>query len=95
MARFRSRETMRNPDITNAISHATCTTAIDLNAAAIITVTQSGRTARMISKYRPDCTIIDTSPAFSATSTACSKSSSASFTLSSFALSYEFFASAR
>ena len=58
MARFRSRETMRNPDITNAISHATCTTAIDLNAAAIITVTQSGRTARMISKYRPDCTII-------------------------------------
>lgn len=58
MARFKQRHTMRNPDITNAISHATCTTAIDLNAAAIITVTQSGRTARMISKYRPDCPII-------------------------------------
>lgn len=57
-ARFKARETMSNPDITNAISHATCTTAGDLNAAAIITVTQSGRTARMISKYRPDCTII-------------------------------------
>ncbi len=57
-ARFKARETMSNPDITNAISHATCTTASDLNAAAIITVTQSGRTARMISKYRPDCTII-------------------------------------
>ncbi len=56
--RFKMRETMSNPDITNAISHATCTTAIDLNAAAIITVTQSGKTARMISKYRPDCNII-------------------------------------
>ncbi|MEY8392245.1 pyruvate kinase [Lachnospiraceae bacterium 45-W7] len=57
-ARFKMRHTLSNPDITNAISHATCTTAIDLNAAAIITVTQSGKTARMISKYRPDCNII-------------------------------------
>ncbi len=57
-ARFKMRETMSNPDITNAISHATCTTAIDLNAAAIITVTESGETARMISKYRPTCNII-------------------------------------
>ncbi|EOT28388.1 pyruvate kinase [Eubacterium sp. 14-2] len=57
-ARFKARQNPDNPDITNAISHATCTTANDLNAAAIITVTQSGRTARMISKYRPDCTII-------------------------------------
>ncbi len=44
--------------ITNAISHATCTTALDLGATAIITVTQSGYTARMISKFRPDCPII-------------------------------------
>ena len=57
-ARFKSRENLSNPDITNAISHATCTTANDLKAAAIITVTQSGKTARMISKYRPDCPII-------------------------------------
>ena len=47
-----------NKDVTNAISHATCTTAMDLNAAAIITVTKSGKTARMISKYRPNCPII-------------------------------------
>ena len=47
---------MRNT--TDAISHATCTTAHDLNAAAIITVTKSGHTARMISKFRPDCMII-------------------------------------
>lgn len=56
--RFKERETSENKDVTNAISHATCTTAIDLNAAAIITVTKSGKTARMISKYRPDCPII-------------------------------------
>lgn len=47
-----------NPDITDAISHATCTTAMDLNAKAIVTVTKSGSTARMISRYRPSCDII-------------------------------------
>ena len=56
--RFKQRESVSNPDITNAISHATCTTASDLNAAAIITVTRSGRTARMVSKYRPGIPII-------------------------------------
>lgn len=56
--RFASHERQANPDITDAISHATCTTAHDLNAKAIVTVTKSGRTARMISKYRPDCAII-------------------------------------
>ena len=49
-------------DITNAISHATCTTAMDLNAAAIVTVTKSGKTARMISKYRPYCPIVGGTP---------------------------------
>ena len=52
LQRFRQRRTMCNPDVTNAISHATCTMAGDLSAAAIVTVTKSGRTARMISKYR-------------------------------------------
>lgn len=56
--RFKQRMTMSNPDVTNAISHATCTMAGDLNAASIITVTKSGRTARMVSKYRPECPII-------------------------------------
>lgn len=55
---MRKRDVMINPDITNAIAHATCTTAMDLNASAIITVSKSGRTARMISKYRSDCLII-------------------------------------
>ena len=43
---------------TSAISHATCSTAHDLNAAAVVTVTKSGRTARMISKFRPNCPIL-------------------------------------
>ena len=47
-----------NPDITDAICHATCTTAHDLNAKAIVTVTKSGRSGRMISRYRPECDII-------------------------------------
>ena len=45
-------------NVTNAISHATCTTAHDLDAAAILTLTVSGTTARMISKFRPACPII-------------------------------------
>ncbi len=56
--KFAENNVMGDPSVTNAISHATCTTAIDLGAAAIITVTQSGYTARMISKFRPDCPII-------------------------------------
>lgn len=55
--RFVSIERRANPDVTDAISHATCTTAHDLNAKAIITVTKSGKTARMISRYRPECDI--------------------------------------
>ena len=56
--RFRNRKNNISPDITNAISHATCMTAMDLGAAAIISVTKSGGTARMVSKYRPTCPII-------------------------------------
>jgi pyruvate kinase len=45
-------------NITNAISYATCTTALQLKASAIISVTQSGQTAKMISRFRPACPII-------------------------------------
>ena len=58
VGRFARRDIDEAPNVTNAISHATCTTAHDLNAAAIITVTKSGTTARMISKYRPAVDII-------------------------------------
>ncbi len=56
--RFKQMEYDTNPDVTNAISHAACTTAYDLGATAIITVTKSGTTARMISKFRPEHPII-------------------------------------
>ena len=56
--RFRLRDMEIFPNVTNAISHATVTTAMDLNAAAIITVTKTGQTARMISKFRPNSCII-------------------------------------
>ena len=45
-------------DVTSAISHATCTTAHDLGAVAILTVSKTGMTARSISKFRPACPII-------------------------------------
>lgn len=43
--------------ITDAISHATCTIAMDLGANAILTPTVSGFTARMVSRYRPKAPI--------------------------------------
>ena len=45
-------------DVTTAISHACCATAMDLNASAIITVTMSGFTANKISRYQPECMVI-------------------------------------
>ena len=54
---FKKDERDDEPDVTNAISHATCMTAIDLKANAILAVSKTGSTARMISKYRPNCLI--------------------------------------
>jgi pyruvate kinase len=48
--------------IADAVSHATRETACDLGAAAIITPTISGHTARVISKYRPHCPIVAVTP---------------------------------
>ncbi len=56
--RFFNHDRKGNPDVTDAICHATCTTAYDLNAKAIVTVTKSGRSARMIAGYRPASDII-------------------------------------
>ena len=49
-------------DTTNAICDAACTTARDVKATAIIAVTKSGYTARRVSKFRPQETIIATTP---------------------------------
>ncbi|MCB2355941.1 pyruvate kinase [Clostridium estertheticum] len=56
----RNYETLEN--ISEGISLATCNTADKLNVSAIITATQSGHTARMVSKYRPRCPIIAVTP---------------------------------
>ena len=53
-----SKESEKEASITDAIGHATCNIAMDLGAAAIITATSSGYTARMVSKFRPAQTII-------------------------------------
>jgi pyruvate kinase len=61
-AMLESKKEQHIMNVPNAICLATCTTATELNAAAIITATQSGHTARMVSKYRPACTIIAVTP---------------------------------
>jgi len=48
--------------VTDAISYATCRAAQDLGASAIISATQSGHTARMVSKYKPKAPIIAVTP---------------------------------
>ena len=44
--------------VSDATAHAACLTAKDVNAAAIVTVSESGNTARLLSKYRPTQPII-------------------------------------
>ena len=44
--------------VSDATAHAACLTAQDVNASAIVTVSESGNTARLLSKYRPDQPII-------------------------------------
>lgn len=44
--------------ITDAISHATVAASFDLNAKAIIALSNSGFTARKVSRFRPECAII-------------------------------------
>lgn len=55
---LKNRLLLRDWSITNAISHASCTLAVDINANAIITATSSGYTARSVSSYRPQAPII-------------------------------------
>ncbi|GHU99966.1 pyruvate kinase [Clostridia bacterium] len=58
---YKKRFTALDPliaNISDAVSHATCSAAHDLNAAAIIVVTRTGKTARMISRFRPGIPIV-------------------------------------
>ena len=58
---LRSRTMDSNPgkiSVSDATAHAACLTARDVNAAAIVTVSETGTTARLLSKYRPQQPII-------------------------------------
>ena len=58
---LRSRTMDSNPgkiSVSDATAHAACLTARDVNAAAIVTVSESGTTARLLSTYRPQQPII-------------------------------------
>lgn len=55
---FYKRDREDKTDITTAICHATCTTAYDIKAAAVMTVTKSGASARVLSGFRPGRSII-------------------------------------
>lgn len=58
---FKKRFNVLDPDIksiTDAVSHSACAAAFDLDAKAIIAVSQSGYTARKISRFRPSAPII-------------------------------------
>jgi pyruvate kinase len=56
----KSKEIANN--VPEAISLATCSSAMTLKAKAIITPTQSGSTSRKVSKYRPKSSIIAVTP---------------------------------
>jgi len=48
--------------IADAMTHATCATAQSLKADAIISVTETGETARLVSRFRPACPIVAVTP---------------------------------
>ena len=49
-------------DTTNAVGHAACTLARDINAKAIMSITKSGYTALRMSKFRPATMLIAATP---------------------------------
>lgn len=59
---FLRQSTAQQTTITEAISQSVANSALDLDARAIITPTESGYTARMVSKYRPKSPIVAVTP---------------------------------
>ncbi|GGA52786.1 pyruvate kinase [Paenibacillus physcomitrellae] len=55
---FEKQSHAQQSTVTEAISQAVASSAMDLNAKAIITSTETGHTARMVSKYRPQAPIV-------------------------------------
>ena len=59
---LRRKHLQRTISVTDAISYATCATAMSLDVSAIIPVTRTGNTAKIIAKYRPQARIIAATP---------------------------------
>ena len=59
---FTRQSMVQQNSVTEVISQAVANSALDLNAKAILTTTESGYTARMVSKYRPKAPIIAVTP---------------------------------
>ncbi|GIO95547.1 pyruvate kinase [Paenibacillus sp. FSL W8-0187] len=55
---FLKQRIAQDTSVTEAISQSVAISALDLNAKAIISSTESGQTARMVSKYRPEAPIV-------------------------------------
>lgn len=56
--KFHKMEFKSGGNVTHAISHAACTSAMDLGAKAVVAFTLSGRAAQELSAFRPSCRII-------------------------------------
>jgi len=54
---FQKQRVLPASNINDAITHTCCLTAKDLDAKAILAATNSGRTARMICRFRPACPV--------------------------------------
>ena len=59
---FKKQATAQRSTVTEAISQSVTNSSLDLDVKAIVTSTESGYTARMISKYRPKAPIIAVTP---------------------------------
>lgn len=55
--RFQKRQLPPMSCLDDAITHASCLTAMDLQAKAILTPTHTGHTARMLARFRPECPV--------------------------------------
>jgi len=62
MERFKSRPIKAGDDIEDAIAHAAGHTALEIGAKVVICCTRSGKTARLVAKYRPHATVVVASP---------------------------------
>jgi pyruvate kinase len=60
--RFRTNVPNVGLNVTNAVAHAAVSTAIDLGAKAVLTVTYGGNTAKLLSRFRPPVPILSSTP---------------------------------